>query len=143
MSGRPKVKRFEYDSNGKYIKEYDCENDVRKSHYPNDIGKRPLFTNKQLIHNYHILPNGNFVTKERIGRKGIIEIQKRLNNDFIKIKNNDKNINVYNLDNKIIATFANIQIASKLSNIPIGTIHHQLNTKVNKFTERGILFKYE
>jgi hypothetical protein len=151
MSGRPKQKRYEYNQDGKFIREYVCENDIRKEYYAEDKGKRPLFGTTKTNHkgkvysynySYHILKNNNIIVKERIGREGIKNLIKHINNDFVKIYNKKK-INVINLDNEIIASFISENIAAKMTNIPISTIHNQLTKGKGFSTDRGLIFKYD
>lgn len=144
MSGRPKQVRYQYSKDGKFLNQFDSETDVRKKYYSNDKGKRPLFGTKGYIKEYHILPDNTFLTKERIGRTGIREINKRIDSKlFLDIDNNDTKIKVFNLDNKIIASFVSIKIASKMTNIPFGTIYSQLKDDRGKFTHSGLIFKYD
>lgn len=151
MSGRPKQKRYEYNQEGKFIREYECENDIRKEYYSQDKGKRPLFGTTRTNYKgktysytylYHILKNNNIIVKERIGRIGIKNLLRHINNDFVNISNKKK-INVINLDNEIIASFVNINIASKMTNIPLSTIHSQLTKSKGFSTDRGLIFKYD
>jgi len=142
MSGRPKQKRYEYDQNGKFIKQFECENDIRKQYYSKDVGKRPLFGGNKYNYDYHILKNNNIIVKERIGRIGIKNLLRRINNDFVNISN-EKKINVYNLDNKIVASFINMNIAAKMTGIPLQTIHSQVNRGKGYSTDRGLIFKYD
>ena len=137
MSGRPKQNVFQYDTNGKFIKSYECINDARKRYYFNDKGKRPMFTEKD----YHVLPDNTYLVTERIGRDAIKLLVKKSKSEFIKI-NEEKTIKLFNLDNREIARFASISIAHKLTNIPISTIFHQVNDGKG-FTKTDLIFKYE
>lgn len=150
MSGRPKQKAYHYDNNGKFIKEYSCMNEIRQEYYSSDSGKRPLFrTNarnqdgsyKIVEKDYIQLPDNTFVTKSRVGRIGIKDIKRRINNPFLGIE--ERTIEAYNLDNKIVATFKGLKIAANLTNIPYGTIVSQLEKGQGKFSDRGLIFKYQ
>ena len=143
MSGRPKVKRYQYDKKGNFLQEFESESAVRKQYYSTDKGKRPIFGNYPYQKEYVILPDGTYLTKERIGRVGIRDINKRINNEFLNISNDDKKVKATNLDNKVVATFANINLAAKMTNIPLGTIHNQVTRGINKFSHRGLIFTYE
>jgi len=147
MSGRPKQKCYQYDSSGKFIKVYDSNAEVLGKYFSHIKGKRPLFISytKEKIYrkDYIVLPDNTFLTKARIGREGIRDIKKRIGNPFLKPSNTV--IDVYNLDNELVASFNGLNIASNLCNIPKGTIYSQLTKSVNKAAESnssGLLFKY-
>lgn len=140
MSGRPKQRVYEYSKDGKFLGTYESQAEARGKYYPNDIGKRPLFE----YDDYHILNNENVLCRERLGRTGIKRLYKRLNNQFIT--DETEPIKVINLDNEVIARFKNIRIAYRITNVPYGTIHSQLNSKKKVdpyFTKEGLLFRYE
>ena len=143
MSGRPKNRVYQYDKDGMFLQTFECENDIRKKYYQTDKGKRPLFTNttKYVNIKYHILPDETLLFKERIGRTGVKEFNKRLNDEFLKLSTKNKTVRVFNLDNKEIARFINMNIASKMTGIPIGTIHHSLYDGKQKFSHRNLIFK--
>ncbi len=150
MSGRPKQKAYHYDNNGKFIKEYSCIDDIRKEYYSSDIGMRPLFKinvripgggYKIVVKDYIELPDKTFATISRIGRAGIRDINKRINNPFIN--NENKLFDILNLDNEIIATFSNIKVASVLLNKSISSIHSRLNKKGIIDSSDGLTFKYK
>ena len=52
-------------------------------------------------------------------------------------------VKLLNLDNKVIATFKNTNIASKLTGIPESTIANQISSKYDNvgWTDRGLLFR--
>ncbi len=143
MSGRPKQKRYQYNSEGKFLKEFDCEDDIRKTYYSKDKGKRPLFRNNCLEREYHLLPNNDLIFKERTGRKLVQHINNYINNEYVNAeKYKTPAVRLVNLDNKTIARFINTNIASKLTGISESTILHNLEAKGNKLTKRGLIFKY-
>jgi hypothetical protein len=144
MSGRPANKTYQYTTEGVFLQEYASESEVRSKYYSERKGKKPLFTritNYTKIE-YHLLPDNTYLFKERIGRVGVRSFNKRLNDEFIKLSSYNKAVKVYNLDNKEIARFVNMTIASKMTNIPIGTIHHSLYDGKQKFSHRGLIFKH-
>jgi hypothetical protein len=133
---RSEIKVYEYTLDGKFIKEWNSMSEVRKHHYPNDKGKRPLFP---FTKNYNSVPNGNYICLERIGREGIIEIEK--SKKQIVIKHKQKRVILKNKNNEFLASFANEAIASQLLNIPRKTIFNRL--RVTKNASDGIVWKHE
>ena len=71
MSGRNKIAVYQYDRNGKFIEKYDSLAVVRGKYYGNYIGKFPIFGR---IKDYHLLPDGTILFKERIYRDNVITI---------------------------------------------------------------------
>lgn len=136
MAGKPSIRVFEYDSEGQFVKFHDCINDARKEHYSTDIGKRPLFVKGPDIR-IHELPNGGFLCKERIGRKGIQVFKKRKRSPYLKQNwrkevHKQKPIQVVNVDGEIIAKFANVHVASRLLGKPHSSIHNALETDLTR-----------
>lgn len=137
MAGREKIKIFEYSKDGKFLKEYESISELRNKYFSNDRGKRPLIRKNE----YSTLPNGNYISTYRLGRDKIEFLNRRSKSKFINIKKSNSIIECYNLDNIKIATFVDINIASKLTNIPLTTIYHQLNN--GKGTpKKDLIFKY-
>lgn len=149
MSGRPRNKVYHYTQDGRFIKMFDCENDVKREYYPNT--NRPLFVRqssnrdgKVYHYNYETiqLPDDTIISKIRIGREGVRNFIKKSKSSFTNISDNEKVIEVYNLDNKVIATFKGLHVASKITNISASTIHHQV-TRNSKHTQSDLIFKYK
>lgn len=146
MSGRPKQKRYQYDRNGRFIREFESESDCRREYYSNITGKYPMFNRNgvKFDREYHILPDDTFLFKERVGRVGVRDLKRRLDSkEFLNINFKEPRIKCLNLDNKVVATFANINIAHKMTNIPIGTIWHSLKARQTNSSSRNLIFKYE
>lgn len=152
MSGRPKNKVYHYTEDGKFIKTFECENDVRKEYYSKDRGQRPLFIRRSgtgvgnKVYYYNdttiTLPDGTIASKERIGRDGVFNYIKKSNSSYVGIADTERVINVSNLDGKVIATFKGLYVASLMTGIPKGTIHHQIN-KGTKSSQSDLIFRYK
>lgn len=153
MAGRAPIKVYQYDANGKYMKEWACTNDVRRAYYPDDKGRRPLFEESRAPYKgkpypkkeYHNLPDGTFVSKYRIGRDRIIQLERIANSPYCYQDNSkSKVVEVYNMEGKKIANFRNATLASMLTGIDVATINSQCNQgKGKKYTKSGLLFKYK
>ena len=74
-----------------------------------------------------------------------VRIDKIETNKFLTVSAKDKNVALYDLRNKKIASFANSLVASMLTDIPHSTIFYQLKNNKTKVesTKEGLLFKYE
>lgn len=149
MSGRPKNKVYHYTEDGKFIKVFNCENDVKREYYPNT--NRPLFVRqssnkdgKKYYYNYETIQllDNTIISKIRIGREGVRDFIKKSKSPFTNIQDNERIIEAYNLDNKVIATFKGLHVASKMTNIPASTIHHQV-TRNSKHTQSDLIFRYK
>lgn len=141
MAGNPPIKVYQYNKDGKFLKMFDSIQDVRKEYYKEDSGKRPFFRFKSL---YTILPDNTIVCKEKVGREFVKHVFKRLSNPFVRLDETSPLIKLFNIDNKVIATFKDIMIASKLTGISYRTIYAQLNTgkKIRKEATNFLLFEY-
>lgn len=143
MSGRPKIKVYEYQQDGKFVETYECMNDARRKYWPADKGQRPLFKNGNYTYDFVKLPNGNVLVQNRVGRDNIKVMIKRANSPWIDESHDNKYIQVLNMDKKVIATFKNIRIASTMTNISQATIHHSLNDSKGCIGKSGLLFQYK
>lgn len=143
MSGRPKIKVYEYQKDGKFVKAYDCINDARREYWPNDRGQRPLFKNGTYVYDFVKLPNGNILLQNRMYRDHIKKMIKRSESPWIDESNDNRYIQVLNMDGEQIATFKNIRIAGKMTNISDKTIYQSLNNNKGCIGKNGLLFKYK
>ena len=126
MSGRAKIKCYQYDFSGKYIQSWDSIAGVRDRYYGNVVGKYPIFRDNS---SYHILPDDTIILKERIGRDNIRRLIARLNNPLIIDDNNLDQINILNMDGKVVATFANENIARELTAMTRSQMYSYRNRK--------------
>lgn len=127
MAGREKQMCYEYDEKGKYLQSYSSMSEVRTKYYKSDIGKRPLF---EVSNVYHKTPNNTFITKERIGRNGLLKQLKIDNCPYCTNNSKEfKPFGAFNLKGELIAEFNNIHNASLLINMSKTTLFHRLNDK--------------
>jgi hypothetical protein len=146
---RQKEKVYQYDKNGKFIKEWESQTEVRNKYYSDAIGKYPIFRkdskgSKITSKNISILPDETLISSERIGRIGVMEFLKRYNNPYINRsirsgKYAKSRINVYDLDNNKIAEFKDIDIASKITGEPYNTIYNRVSTKT--YANNGLRYE--
>ena len=139
MAGRKKLKIYQYNLSGKFIQTYESISRLRQVYFSDDNGKRPIFRNK----NYAVLSDNTIISTNKIGREGVREIIKRINNPYLTLGNKIQEIEVYNLDSIKIATFASINIASKITNISNTTLHHRLERGCKHGNTDGLYFKYK
>ena len=150
MSVRPKNKVYHYTPEGKYLKTFESESELRREYYSTDNGNRPIFNrvarNKGKIYHYNnvtaVLPDGSIVSRERIGRTGVLDYIRKRESPYTNISKEEPLIEVINLDNSIIAMFKGAYIASKMTGIHQSTIHHQV-TRGNKTSHSGLIFRYK
>lgn len=145
MAGKPKIKCYEYDSNYKYLGEYESVQEVRNKYFSNDLGKRKIFESGK--DDYYKLDNGNFIANYRITGKVLKKLEKIKNciycNDDKRLEN--KEIEVFNLKGEKIAEFKNMDITCKILKINQSTLWsrlHDVSTK-NKPNKDNLEFKYK
>jgi len=125
--GRERIKVYQYDHNGKYIRSYETIAEARDDHYADVNGVYPMFRDNAT---YHLLPNNTILFKERTYRDQVVRTLRRIANPLV-IKN-DKDIKpfvVYNIDNEPIATFVNINTAVILTGMSYASIMSMLTKK--------------
>lgn len=125
MAGRRKIEASEYDEKGKMIQHFKSIAEVQEKHY--DGVKYPLWEKHDKI---HFLQNGNYITRGVLGRDWLLK-ELRVFNDPFKIKERHHTglVKCYNLSNELVATFANVQIASKLLQIDASLIRYRAYNK--------------
>jgi len=143
MAGRPKIKMYEYTSEGYFVREYNSIQEVFNKYYEGK--KRPLIYKDN---KYAYLPNGNLICTSRLGRDNILKIKRIKASIYVpNAKENRRKIVVYNLASEPIATFRSAHIASVLTGIDRATIDSSIKAspkrtkKYSKTTE--LVFKYE
>jgi len=138
MAGKRKIEASEYDEKGKMIQHFKSIAEVHEKHY--DGVKYPLWEKHNKI---HFLQNGNYITKGILGRDWLLKELQLINDPFrIKERHHTGVVKCYNLSNELIATFANVQIASKLLQIDASIIRYrtlnrckELHGSINLFFE--------
>lgn len=143
MAGRPKMKMYEYDNNGKFIQIYETQQDVFNKYYKGR--KRPLLREGK---EYGILPNGHYICDKQIGRDRIQKIQRIEGSKYVARASEKKRpVAVYNLAGEKIATFRSIYMASVLTNIDYTSIQHSARATPKtkkKFTRNlELIFRYD
>lgn len=146
MAGRIPIQCFEYNLKGKFIREYTSIQEVREKYFPNDIGKRPLFSPGK--EDYFISPNNTIIANYRIGRNKIRKLERIRKCPYCKnYKNTDDSpIEVFNLKGEKIAEFKNAYILSLMTGISQRTIWDRLNVqslKNNKPNSDNLEYKYK
>jgi hypothetical protein len=116
MSGRQKIKVHLYDDNGAYLRSFETIEDFRESYYPNDIGKRPIFTHSEFGMDYHYIKNLNLIAlKERPGREMIRKIVAIHRSPYCRKQDLVANpIELINLRGDVIAEFKTQNLLLKL-----------------------------
>lgn len=138
MSGRPKQEVFQYDADGKYIRKYNSQSEVREKYFSDDLGKRPLFN---VVTPYQEMPDGTYIAPYRIGRDKLREAIRLYNCPYCKKHVAHRPVYVYNLIGEKIAEFSNIRVASLMTGIDYATITHRV--KNGKHHTDNLLFTYE
>ena len=145
MSGRPKIKVFEYDAQGTHIKTFKDMSLCRQQHFSEIKGKIPILRFKRMDIDYGKTPEGTYIVKERLGRSKI-RLLARLDQSIyctdLIIKRN-KPIQVFNLEGVLLFEARNLNILCKLTNLPQGTISQQLSCGVLGIPKGEFLFKYK
>ena len=145
MSGRPKIKVFEYDAQGTHIKTFKDMSLCRQQHFSEIKGKIPILRFKRMDIDYGKTPEGTYIVKERLGRSKI-RLLARLDQSIyctdLIIKRN-KPIQVFNLEGVLLLEARNLNTLCKLTNIPQGTISQQLSLGVLGTPKGEFLFKYK
>jgi hypothetical protein len=115
MSGKEKNKVFVYTIDGKFKEKHESTMDFcRKYNYSKSV----LSTGNR--NKYVLTECGHVAVLERIGKQAVRDLIKRHNSPYIlKARRSDKysNVEIYNLDNELIATFSDITYFRKLVNL--------------------------
>jgi hypothetical protein len=120
-AGRPKIEVYQYDKDGKFIKRWDCINDVRQVYYEGT--RHPMFLQNRP---YHVLPDETMLVKERIGRKEVFRLYERINNPLVVPEHKLKPVEILNIDGHVVAAFANIKVLLTLTDIKPATVYNHL-----------------
>jgi len=157
MAGKKPIEVFVYNTDGSYICKFDNMAEFRKVYYPNDIGKRPLFNNKELGIKYHYIPECEVIVyPERVGRDTTKQLLAIHNSEYCKQEDNfedRKPVQVFNLKNELIAEFKTLRLLTKMMphishsvvarKLVFDENHEDRVYKAKKFTSLGLFFKYK
>lgn len=136
---KPKIKLYRYSNDGRYIEKFESITEARNKFYANYVGKIPMFRKDS---NFHFLPDGTVLTKNRIGRE---EVKKRVlieNNPLLNINNTKhtgRPIVVFDLNGDFIAEFKDIKTASILMNINTSKIVNLIKRHKGKYRRHNKL----
>lgn len=137
MSGRPKLKMYQYSSEGLYMRSYETQMEIFDKYY--DGKKGELFMNKQ----YRELPDGTYVSWYRIGQKGL-QRQIRIDNDiYCKHYKDDRPLSVYNILGEKIASFNSIRTCANMTGIRYSNIHTALKKPGSQVSRSPFKFEYD
>lgn len=137
MSGKPKVKIYQYSSEFKYMRSYESQSEVFNKYY--DGKKGDLFQNKQ----YKELPDGTFVSWYKIGREGLRRHTRIDNCPFCTKNITDRSFSAYNLKGEKIATFSSIRVFQHMTNIPINTVYNSLTKGKGFAQKKNLIYKWD
>ena len=146
--GRDRIEAFEYDSSAsnryRFIQKFNSLSEVKSKYYSDVIGNYPLFRNND---EYHVLPNGNILTKDRTGRKGIARILAFERSPYVNMRINkfdDKKVECFNLLGEKMCEFKNVSVASKVTGMSISLIYSRLKMKYDRLpsSDDCLIFKY-
>lgn len=145
-SGREKINLYHYDSDGKFLKTWDSQQELRNEYFPNESGKRPLINNKRWkLFQYDVLPDGTFYCLERLGREKIKKYERIFNSKYCvsyDTKSKEKAVEVYNLCHEKIGEFKSAYLAHLLLNIPLSTITKSADSGKGQ-SKNDLYFKYK
>lgn len=145
MAGRTPIEMFEYTSNGKYIRKFKNQAKCREYYFPHIAGKIPILRFKKMGIKYTVLNNGNFLVKERLGRDNIRFLRRVHESEYCTdlITKNKKIVQVFNLEGKLLLEARNMNILTKMTNIPQGTINQALKANSKQVPRSEFSFKYK
>ena len=134
--GKLPIRTYEYTKSGEFVTSYFSMSDARQQHYSDYEGVYPLFVDDD----YHVLPNSNILCKQRVGREGIREYNKRkaspyLTENWSKAVLKQKPISVVNVDGDEVARFANMHVAVHIT----GKTYNQLKSYLQTDKTRDLL----
>ena len=135
MAGRSKTPVYQYDAEGKYLQTFETRNAVFQKYY--DGKKGDLFPNGV----YKPLPDGTYVTKERIGRDGLLKAI-AIENDPLCDEKKDVPIAFYNRTGKKIAVFSSLHVAAQLTGKDYNLLRRNI-TRSQKYIRNDVLIKEE
>ena len=137
MSGRPKVKVYQYNNIGEYMREYETMSEVFNKYF--DGKKGDLFHGKE----YRELPDGTFVSYYRIGREGLRQQRRIDENKYCFDQATHKPFSIYNLKGEKISSFKSVYHASLLTGMFHTAINGRLTHRKGHHTKDGLIFKWD
>lgn len=138
MSGRAKQPTYQYSAEGKFLKKWESQADVRAYYFKSDTSKRPFYYNsKEGKYNaqYQQLPDGTYISNYKIGRDNLLKQLRVDNCIFCKHDVREKVIEVFNLLNEKVAEFSSLKVANLLTGVDEATLHSRCKN------QPGVRFK--
>lgn len=137
-----KKKVYQYTEKGKFLKQWDCKRDIVLHYFPQYNGNRPVLRDNDVE---YLKQDNTVISANRIGRDKVLEFVKRKFNSYVDRPKgggatSNRGVEVLNMDNEVIATFKDYDIAHKMLNIHKGTLFNRLH-KAKRFGLDGLLFK--
>lgn len=129
MKMRDKKKVFMYSESGNYLRSFESLTDCCDYY---GLSKGNFFTNKE----YRLMGDGNYITKERIGRKGLMEALLIDNNKFCKKLSNDYEVEVFNILGEKIGEFRSAREFIEITKINTQTMKNYLYTSSIKYIKK-------
>lgn len=139
MAGKQKIKCYKYNFNGNYIRKYESYSEVIKLEFERESVGKLFKSNKDFI-----IKNESFIANYRMGKTEVLK-QKRISEcKYCNLNTfkTDKQVEVFNLLGKKLATFETENICSIMLNIPLVTVWARLRNTGNKVNKDNLLFKH-
>jgi len=142
MAGRAKQKVYQYAADGRYIQSWSSVSLLTRAYYPKDISMRPLFATNEIR---QMSEDSTVVSRTRIGKAGVINFLKRKSNPYVDRHKgggfiSGKPVEVYDLDDKLIASFSDADIAAKMLKMSASLIYSRFHTPPRHGRD-GLMFK--
>lgn len=139
MGGRAKEKCYQYNKEGKFLKEWESQSSLVNSY---NITKGNFYNTK----GYKVLSDNTYVFPNRSSKRNIARIHKIENCKFCNIKPDSRQrvVEVYNLLNEKIAEFTSLAALEKLTGIPRATALQNATGEHKRVREgNNLIFKFK
>lgn len=136
MAGKPKQKIYQYTEEGKFVKSYSSQTEVKIKYFNNP--QYPLFVNID----YEII-NFDYFFKEKVGRNYVKKLHKMLNSIYVPKKklNKVQPFQVFNLKGDLLATFESDFAFAVLCGLSLSTANAQIKKEDQKTPHGELIFK--
>ena len=145
MAGKVPIKIFEYNRDGKHIRTFQNMSLCRNFHFADIDGKIPILRFKKVGIEYGLTKDGNYLVKERLGRARLKYLRRLHESEYCTdlITRRHRIIQVFNLEGVLLLEARNLNVLTKLTNMPQGTISQQLSRGVQNIPKGEFLFRYK
>ena len=138
--GREKKPIYQYSEDGKFLQEYESITQLREKY---KITKGNMFGQGEYERNYRKLPDGTYISTERLGRDGVKKIVRIDSCEFCTTKyKTSKIVEVYNLLGEKLAEFNSLATLCKMTNKPQATLFHRGKNQ-SKTTADNLIYKFK